>query len=56
MTDKSREVYLKREIELAGENARAADHMGRYAEAAWWEDRAAELLDELHERGVTADG
>ena len=39
--------YLKCEIELAHRNAKAADTLGRYQEAAWWEERAQELINEL---------
>ena len=43
----SRIDYLRREIAIARQNASAADTMGRYAEAAWWEDRAEELTKEI---------
>ena len=39
--------YLKREIELAHRNAKAADTLGKYAEASWWEERGQELINEL---------
>lgn len=47
MADYKRANYLKREIELAHRNAKAADTLGRYAEASWWEERGRELINEL---------
>lgn len=47
MSDYKRANYLKREIDLAHRNAKAADTLGRYAEAAWWEEREVELWNEL---------
>ena len=47
MADYKRANYLKREAELAHRNARAADTLGRYQEASWWEHRAEVLLEEL---------
>lgn len=47
MADYKRADYLKREIDLAHRNAKAADTLGRYAEAAWWEEREVELWNEL---------
>ncbi len=52
MADYKRANYLKREIELAHRNAKAADIMGRYAEASWWEEREAELWNELKDNEV----
>ena len=43
-------AQLKREIITAWENSKAADTMGRYAEASWWEGRAIELSEELKRR------
>jgi len=39
--------YLRSEIEIAHRNAKAADTLGRYAEALWWEERGRELVEEL---------
>ena len=39
--------YLRSEIEIAHRNAKAADTLGRYAEASWWEEREVELWNEL---------
>ena len=39
--------YLRSEIEIAHKNAKAADTLGRYAEASWWEERGKELVEEL---------
>ena len=47
MADYKRANYLRREAELAHRNSQAADTLGRYAEAAWWEEREAELWNEL---------
>lgn len=47
MADYKRANYLKREIELAHRNAKAADTLGKYAEASWWEERGQELINEL---------
>ena len=52
MADYKRANYLRREIELAHRNAKAADIMGRYAEASWWEEREAELWNELKDNEV----
>ena len=45
----SRADYLRREIELAWRNAKGAETIGNYGEAAWWESRAFELQNELEE-------
>ena len=45
--DYKRENYLRKEIEIAHRNAKAADTMGRYAEADWWESWGRELLAEI---------
>lgn len=42
-----RENFLRSEIEIAHRNAKAADTMGRYSEASWWEERERELWEEL---------
>lgn len=47
MADCKRANYLRREIELAHRNAKAADTLGKYAEASWWEERGQELINEL---------
>ena len=47
MADYKRANYLRREAELAHRNAKAADTLGRYAEAAWWEERGRQLIEEL---------
>lgn len=41
--------YLRREIYMARERASAADTLGRYDMAAFYEDRAEELARELKE-------
>ena len=53
--DYKRGNYLRREAEIAHRNAKAADIMGRYAEADWWESRAQELLAEIEKRDEMAD-
>lgn len=52
MADYKRANYLKHEAEIAHRNAQAADTLGRYAEAAWWEEREAELWNELKDNEV----
>lgn len=52
MPDYKRANYLKHEAEIAHRNAQAADTLGRYAEAAWWEEREAELWNELKDNEV----
>ncbi len=52
MADYKRANYLRREIELAHRNAKAADTLGKYAEASWWEEREAELWNELKDNEV----
>ena len=52
MADYKRANYLKHEAEIAHRNAQAADTMGRYAEASWWEEREAELRDELKQEEI----
>lgn len=47
MANYKRANYLRREAELAHRNAKAADTLGRYAEASLWEERAQELINEL---------
>lgn len=57
MSDYKRANYFKLEIELAHRNAKAADTMGRYQEASWWEHRAEVLLEELSKmQEVKTDG
>ena len=47
MADYKRANYLRREAEIAHRNSQAADTLGRYAEAAWWEERGRQLIEEL---------
>ena len=47
VTEYKRINYLKHEAEIAHRNAQAADTMGRYAEASWWEAREAELWKDI---------
>ena len=54
--DYKREAYLRSEIETAHRNARAADTMGRYGEASWWEDCEQELREELRKMEEGSDG
>ena len=54
--DYKRESYLRSEIEIAHRNANAADTLGRYDEASWWEHREQELWAELLEMEGESDG
>ena len=53
--DYKRANYLRNEIEIAHRHAKAADTMGRYGEASWWEERERELWEELGKRDEMAD-
>lgn len=52
MADYKRADYLRREAEVAHRNSQAADTMGRYQEAVWWEQREAELWNELKQEEI----
>ena len=52
MANYKRTNYLKHEAEIAHRNAQAADTLGRYAEASWWEEREVELWDELKQEEI----
>lgn len=48
MTLGKRELkYWQDELETAWKKARAADTLGRYQEAAWWENRVAAIAEEI---------
>ena len=53
--DYKRKNYLRSEAEIAHRNAKAADTMGRYAEASWWEERERDLRAELEKCDEMAD-
>lgn len=54
--DYKRESYLRSEIEIAHQNANAADTLSRYSEASWWEHREQELWAELLKLEDASDG
>lgn len=54
--DYKRANYLRNEIEIAHRHAKAADTMGRYGEASWWESREQELREELRKMEEGSDG
>ena len=56
MSDYKRANYLKREIELSRRNANAADTLGKYAEASWWEERGRQLVEELQAQEGRGNG
>lgn len=56
MAERKRENYLRREIELAHRNANAADTLGKYAEASWWEERGRQLVEELQAQEGRGNG
>lgn len=41
--------YLQDELVVSLQKAKAADTLGRYAEASWWEDRAAAIAEEIEQ-------
>lgn len=41
--------YWQNELKVAWERAKAADTLGRYQEAVWWEDRAAAIAEEIQQ-------
>lgn len=51
----TRANYLQNEIEIALRNAKAADTLGRYDLASWWEQRAIELSEELGNLQLESD-
>ena len=53
MPDYKRKSYLQREIQIALHRAKSSETDGRYAEAAWWEERAKELSEELEAMAET---
>ena len=52
MADYKRANYLRQKAEIAHRYSQAADTLGRYAEAAWWEEREAELWNELKQEEI----
>ena len=56
MSDYKRANYLKREIELSRRNANAADTLGKYAGASWWEERGRQLVEELQAQEGRGNG
>lgn len=46
-SERNRANYLRREIEIAHQNANAFDTAGQYAAASWWESRERFLREQL---------